>query len=84
MAGAGAGGEAGWGPAGEAARKLNGRESRVVSASLHLQDALREVERHVVHLRGYEFGVQVRVGGEVRVAAQVRVAGQVEVGGSAG
>ena len=46
---------------------------------LHLRDALREVERHVVHLRGHWFGVQVSMVEQARVAEQVGVATQVGV-----
>ena len=46
---------------------------------LHLRDALREVERHVVHLRGHWFGVQVSMVEQARVAEQVGVAAQLGV-----
>ena len=59
-----------------------------VHRRLHLRDALRKVERHVVHLRGHRFQVQVTVA--EGVAAQVReathsvgLAAQVSVGAAA-
>ena len=46
---------------------------------LHLRDAPRGVERHVVHLRGHWFGVQVSIAEQARVAEQVGVAAQLGV-----
>ena len=51
-----------------------------VPRCVHLRDALREVEWHVVHLRGNRFGVQVyrvaaQVGGVAQVGVQVSWAG---------
>ena len=47
-------GEYAWGRQLESARGISRGPSHV-----HLRDALREVERHVVHLRGYGFEVEV-------------------------